>query len=173
MKQNERYDWLALRSVPGIGDVLYKRLIERFGSPRAVTAAKQKDLMTVEGVGQKAAEAIKTFHPNDQHIRQELDRVDKLGVGLVTLIDERYPFQLKTIYDPPPILYMRGSLEPQDRKAVAVVGSRRATEYGRWITEQIARGLVARGFTIVSGMARGIDGHAHRAALAADRKSVV
>src|SRR6185295_16235186 len=109
MERDERYNWLALRAVPGIGDVLFKRLIERFGSPRAVTAAKQKEIMTVEGVGQKAAEAIKTFHPNDHDIRQELDRADKLGVGFVTFLDERYPFQLKTIYDPPPVLYMKGS----------------------------------------------------------------
>ena len=128
MERDERYDWLALKAVPGIGDVLCKRLIERFGSPRAVTAAKQKELMTVEGIGQQVAEAIKTFQPNEHDIRQELDRADKLGVGLVTLMDERYPFQLKAIYDPPPFLYMKGSLEPQDRLAVAVVGARRAPE---------------------------------------------
>jgi DNA processing protein len=172
MKQDERYDWLALRAVPGIGDVLCKRLIERFGSPRAITSAKQKDLMAVEGVGLQAADAIKTFHPNDRDILQELDRVDKLGIGFVTLLDKRYPFRLKAIYDPPSILYMKGSLESQDQQSVAVVGARRATEYGRWITGQITRGLVSRGFTIVSGMARGIDGHAHRAALSAKGRTV-
>jgi DNA processing protein len=172
MEQDERYDWLALRAVPGIGDVLYKRLIERFGPPRAVTAATQKELMTVEGVGPQTAEAIKTFRPNDRGIQQELGRVDKLGIGLVSMLDERYPVQLKAIYDPPPILYMKGSLEPQDRQAVAIVGARRATEYGRWITEQIVRGLVAKGFTIVSGMARGIDGYAHRAAVSAKGRTV-
>lgn len=127
MERDERYDWLALRALPGIGEVLYKRLIERFGPPRAVIAAKQKELMTVEGIGRQAAEAIKTFHPNDRDIQQELDRVDKLGIELVTLLDERYPVQLKAIYDPPPILYMKGRLEPQDRQAVAIVGARRAT----------------------------------------------
>ncbi len=172
MERAERYDWLALRAVPGIGDVLYNRLIERFGPPRAVIAAKQKELMAVEGVGRQAAEAIKTFRPNDQDIQRELDRVDKLGIELVTLLDERYPVQLKAIYDPPPILYMKGRLEPQDRQAVAIVGARRATEYGRWIAEQIARGLVAKGFTIVSGMARGIDGYAHRAAVSAKGRTV-
>jgi len=172
MERDERYDWLALRAVPGIGDVLYKRLIERFGPPHAVTAAKQKELMTVEGVGLKAAEAIKTFHPNDRGIQQELDRADKLGIELVTLLDERYPVQLKAIYDPPPILYMKGRLGPRNQQAVAIVGARRATEYGRWITEQIVYGLVAKGFTIVSGMARGIDGYAHRAAVSSKGKTV-
>lgn len=172
MERDERYDWLALRAVPRIGDVLYKRLIERFGPPCTVIAATQKELMTVEGVGLQAAEAIKTFHPNDRGIRQELDRVDKLGIELVTLLDERYPAQLKAIYDPPPILYMKGRLEPQDRQAVAIVGARRATEYGRWITEKITRGLVTKGFTIVSGMARGIDGYAHRAAVSAKGRTV-
>jgi DNA processing protein len=170
--REERYDWLALRAVPGVGDVLHKRLIERFGTPRAVIAAKQKELMTVEGVGLKAAEAIKTFHPNDRDIRLELDRVDKLGIELVTMLDERYPARLKAIYDPPPILYMKGDLKVQDQQGVAIVGARRATEYGRWITEKITRGLVAKGFTIVSGMARGIDGFAHRAAISAKGRTV-
>lgn len=170
--RDERYGWLALKAVPGVGDVLYKRLIERFGSPRAVITTTQKELMTVEGVGQQISERIKTFHPNNREILRELDRVDKLGIRLLTLVDEHYPARLKAIYDPPPILYRKGDLKTQDQQAVAIVGARRATEYGRWITEQITRGLVSRGFTIVSGMARGIDSYAHRAAVSAEGRTI-
>jgi DNA processing protein len=137
-----------------------------------VITTTQKELMTVEGVGQQIAERIKTFHPNERETLRELDRVDKLGIHLLTLLDEHYPVRLKAIYDPPPILYRKGDLKTQDQQAVAIVGARRATEYGRWITEQITRGLVVRGFTIVSGMARGIDAYAHRAAVSAEGRTI-
>src|SRR3989442_13902882 len=89
------------------------------------------------------------------------------GVATLDLADEHYPAWLRAIYDPPPVLYCDGSLEPGDRQAVAIVGSRQATPYGLRITETLAGELSALGFTILSGFARGIDAAAHRAALAA------
>src|SRR5881296_4156551 len=90
----------------------------------------------------------------------------------IALGDERYPELLRAIYDPPPVLYCDGSVEPGDRQAVAIVGSRQATPYGRRITETLAGELSALGFTILSGFARGIDAAAHRAALAAGGRTI-
>jgi DNA processing protein len=94
------------------------------------------------------------------------------GVATLVLADEHYPAWLRTIPDPPPVLYCDGSLEPGDRQAVAIVGSRQATPYGLRVTDALARELSRLGFTIVSGFARGIDAAAHRAALASGGRTV-
>jgi len=94
------------------------------------------------------------------------------GVATLDLADEHYPAWLRTIPDPPPVLYCDGSMEPGDRQAVAIVGSRQATPYGLRVTDALARELSALGFTIVSGFARGIDAAAHRAALASGGRTV-
>ncbi|MBI3994522.1 MAG: DNA-protecting protein DprA, partial [Nitrospirae bacterium] len=105
------------------------------------------------------------YRPDDTAIARELDRVDEMEYDLIGLTDPRYPDLLKMIPDPPPYLYLKGDLRPEDNRAVAIVGARRASGYGRAVTEQLSRELAVRGFTIVSGMARGIDGWAHQAAL--------
>jgi DNA processing protein len=165
LDRDERYAWLALKAVPGIGDVLCKRVIERFGSPVAAFAADPSEWTSVDGIGSKVVDSVRTYRPDDTAIARELDRIDELEYDLIGLTDLRYPVLLRMIPDPPPYLYLKGDLRPEDNRAVAIVGARRASGYGRAVTEQLSRELAVRGFTIVSGMARGIDGWAHQAAL--------
>ncbi|HTN44294.1 MAG TPA: DNA-processing protein DprA [Nitrospiria bacterium] len=172
LDRDERYAWLALKAVPGIGDVLCKRVIERFGSPVAALRADPNEWTTIEGIGSKAAQWLRSYRPDDAAISRELDRIDEMEVDLIGLTDPRYPVRLRMIPDPPPILYLKGGLRPEDHRAVAIVGARRASGYGRAVTEQLSRDLATRGFTIVSGMARGIDAWAHQAALEVPARTI-
>jgi len=165
LNHDERYAWLALRAVPGIGDVLCKRVIERFGSPAAALRADPTEWTTIEGIGSKVAQSLRSYRADDLAIARELDRIDEMEFDLIGLTDPRYPVLLKMIPDPPPYLYLKGGLRPEDHRAIAIVGARRASGYGRAVTQQLSRELSTRGFTIVSGMARGIDAWAHQAAL--------
>jgi len=170
--REERYAWLALKAVPGIGDVLCKRLIDRFGSPVAALDANPEEWTAIEGIGSRVVQALRAYRPNDEGIRRELDRLDELEFDLVGLTDIRYPALLRMIADPPPYLYVRGELRSTDNRAIAVVGARQASGYGRAVTERLSRELATRGFTIVSGMARGIDGWAHQAAIDAPGRTI-
>jgi DNA processing protein len=120
--------------------------------------------MAVDGVGRKLVEAITGF-PLEKKLKRELNQIEKHSVSVLNYRDREYPRKLLAIYDPPPVLYVRGTIEPGDDRAVAIVGSRMATHHGKMFTEQLARDLAVRGVTVVSGMARGIDSAAHRGAL--------
>jgi len=170
--RDARYAWLALKAIPGIGDVLCKRAIDRFGSPVAALNADPSEWTAIEGIGARLVQTLRAYRPDDEWILRELDRVDELEYDLIGLTDPRYPGLLRMIADPPPYIYVRGDLRPEDNRAVAIVGARRASGYGRAVTEQLSRELVARGFTVVSGMARGIDGWAHRAAIEASGRTI-
>ena len=163
--------WIALCRVPGVGKVFYKRLVLRFGSPEAVFAAPEVELMRVEGARPQAVRAIKEFDAWGL-ADEELGRAKDAGASLVVWGDERYPANLRELHDPPPYLYVKGTLIPEDRIAVAMVGSRMATEYGRQVTGRMARELAAAGITVVSGGARGIDTEAHKGALAANGRTI-
>jgi DNA processing protein len=121
-----------------------------------------------------SAQAIRqgTDEKAERGIDRELALVGQLGFSMVTFLDAAYPTRLKLIPDPPPLLYVSGSLESRDRHAVAIVGSRHATVAGRLVTERLSRDLAASGFTIVSGLARGVDAAAHRGALEAGGRTV-
>jgi len=161
----ERYrSWLALKQVPGIGNVLYKRLIEAFGTPEAVFSAEKETLESVEGVSGGLIQALQDFD-DFQALDSELEQIEKHGVSLLSLNDPDYPALLSSIYDPPPLLYVKGLWKDCFPQPLAVVGARSPSAYGRRVTEQICRGLVGEGITIASGFARGIDSVAHRAAL--------
>lgn len=163
-------EWLALRSVHGVGNVSFRLLLERFDSPQAVFAASVARL-TDAGLQPAVARAIVSF---DQWgaVDAELEQIVRAGVRLVTQADSEYPKNLTHIHDPPPFVYIRGSLEPQDQVAVAIVGARSASPYGRDVTRQLARDLAHRRVTVVSGLARGIDAEAHRAALEAGGRTI-
>ncbi|HWP45810.1 MAG TPA: DNA-processing protein DprA [Candidatus Limnocylindrales bacterium] len=163
MEDNRIY-WLALSLVQGVGAILFKRLIEAFGSPRNVFEASPEALQQVDGVGAKTAHHIKTFFKTDI-LRKQLQLLEKHRVQIVTLSDSNYPELLRNIFDPPPVLYVKGTFSERDQLAVAVVGSRKSSSYGRLTAEKICLDLVSRGVTIVSGLARGIDSFAHRGAL--------
>lgn len=142
----------------------YQRLLETFHTPEAVFQASTEALQRVEGMRPKTAEGIARFSDH-RGVEQELDRVEQQGLTLVPLNDGRYPRLLKTIYDPPPFLYVKGDLQEKDERGLALVGSRSASSYGKEMTARLARALAEQGFTVVSGLARGIDTAAHQGAL--------
>jgi DNA processing protein len=135
-----------------------------------VLAASPADL-SAAGAHAEVARAIASF---DQWstVETELNKIARAGVRLVTRTDPEYPVNLTHLHDPPPFLYLRGSFVSEDRIAIAVVGSRFASSYGKGVARDLARGLAEKGVTIVSGLARGIDAEAHRAALAASGRTV-
>lgn len=155
--------WIALRSVHGVGPVVYHSLLRVFGEPRAVFSAGQGDLECA-GLKPELAKAIRQFD-GWAAIDRELVRAERAGAVLVTWNDVHYPPLLRQIHDPPPFLYMMGNLHPADVLSVAVVGSRHPTSYGLRMARELSTGLVQFGLTIVSGLARGIDAAAHWAAL--------
>lgn len=168
----ERYrSWLALKRVTGLGNVLYRRLLDRFKTPDAVFAAGEEALLSVEGVSLDLAKAICSFAAFDQ-VDLEIEKLAALGAALLSLHDPDYPPLLAAIYDPPPFLYVRGDPRIPNPYPVAVVGSRRASHYGKTVAERLCQELAEQGITIVSGFARGIDALAHRTALAAGVRTI-
>jgi DNA processing protein len=162
--------WFYLKSVPGIGNLLYKRLVNRFNAPEFVFRSSLQQLLEVEGISTRQATAILNFKPADR-IKAELDQVDQKGYKIITFNDSAYPALLREIPDPPPLLYICGDLDGQE-KNIAVVGSRNATAYGITTTQRLCADLSAFNMTIVSGMATGIDTAAHQGALAAKGKTI-
>ena len=163
--------WLKLIRADGVGPVAFGRLIERFGSVDAALGASVAGLAKVEGIGFKTAEKIASTRDRFD-AGAELERAEKLGVWIVHLQDERYPTLLKQIYDPPPVLYVKGTLGREDHLSIAIVGSRRCSLYGQEQASRLAHLLASSGFTIVSGLARGIDTAAHQGALAAEGRTL-
>lgn len=162
--------WLRLHLAQGVGAVTFRKLVEAFGSVEAVFAASPGQWMSVQGVGEKTAAAIANV--TQAQVDDELAAAEKLGVRILTLDDADYPAGLRTLYDAPRVLYVRGRLEPADAVAVGVVGSRRCTHYGLEQGERFGQLLGRAGFTVVSGGARGIDTAAHRGALTAGGRTV-
>jgi DNA processing protein len=162
---------VCLSMVQGIGPRLFQQLIESFETPASVLAAAPEQLKRVPGIGPKLVDAIVTAKENNDW-RNEIDVCRKQQIDIVTREDEEYPKLLKKIVDPPNVLYSRGSLVPQDEIAIAIVGTRHATAYGKSQAERLARELSHAGYTIVSGLARGIDAAAHRAALQAGGRTI-
>ncbi|MEN6428820.1 MAG: DNA-processing protein DprA [Phycisphaerales bacterium] len=163
--------WLKLIRADEVGPVTFGRLLKRFGSVDAALGASVSGLTKVEGVGFKTAERIAASRDKFD-ARAELELAARLGVWLLHMEDARYPAVLKQIYDPPPVLYIKGTLTRDDTLGVAIVGCRRCSLYGQEQASRFAHLLAAAGFTIVSGMARGIDTAAHTGALAAQGRTI-
>lgn len=162
---------IALSLVPGVGPVQYKRLINAFDSAKNVFGKPASQLAEVTGVGPKLAKRIREFK-EFKGADQGISRCDKEGVAIISLEEKNYPVNLRNISDPPPFLYAKGELRESDSKAVAMVGTRRCSNYGRLSAEKISRGLAGLGITVVSGLARGIDAIAHRGALVAGGRTL-
>ena len=162
--------WLALRLVRGVGNVTYRELLERFHSPDIIFKTPVSALVDA-GTHLTVAQAIAAF---DQWrtVEAELQKLLRTNARLVTRADDNYPVNLTHLHDPPPFLYVYGDLLPTDHFAVAVVGSRSASTYGRTVARELARGLAEKGVTVVSGLARGIDAEAHRAAMVAGGRTL-
>jgi len=162
---------MVLASTPGIGAHLFRRLVRRFGSPEAALAASRDDLLQVEGLRPQVADRLR--RPSSAgRVEAELEALARTGGRIVTQTDPAYPPLLLEIPDPPPFLYVRGGLPPGGGAAVAVVGSRNATDYGLETTHRLCRDLAAAGVVVVSGLARGIDTAAHEGALQAGGPTV-
>jgi DNA processing protein len=156
--------WLALLTVPKVGPVRYISLVKHFGSPEKVLSASEKEIAELPDIGLVVGSNIKNQVDWDK-VEEQLKLVEKNQIQIVTFKDKNYPENLRSIYDPPPFLFVKGEISKEDRNAVAIVGCRFASGYGKKITEKIGRELAKNGITIVSGMARGIDSIAHISAL--------
>jgi DNA processing protein len=159
----EELYWIALRSVPQVGNVTFRRLIEHFGSPKQALSASERDLSAVRGITSAAIAALLRHDPH-KAAEQEYRAVRNAGACIVTLHDPDYPQLLRHLPDPPPYLYAKGQLRNVE-PTIAIVGSRRASAYGLATTEKFTRDLTRNGIAVVSGMARGIDATAHRASI--------
>ncbi len=163
--------WLKLARADGVGPVTFARLLERFGSADRALGASVSELAKVDGIGLRTAERIAGTREKFD-CSAEIDLAARLGVYLLSLQDPRYPPMLKRIHDPPPVLYVKGALSRDDNLAISIVGSRRCSMYGREQAARLAHMLASAGFTICSGMARGIDTEAHNGALAARGRTI-
>jgi DNA processing protein len=161
---SEREAYIGLNMMEGIGPVKVRALVGALGSAGAILDEDRRCLAQVDGIGYKLADSL-------VRQREQLDpeaeeaRARRMGAKLITWVDDAYPEALKTIHDPPLALYVKGTFEPRDRHAVAVVGSRRTTHYGRSVADRLSYQLAKVGFTVVSGLARGVDTAAHQGAL--------
>jgi DNA processing protein len=162
--------WVGLNMVKGIGSVRFKALLDEFGNPEAAWNASPEAWVKA-GLSQKIAESFQRVHKGVS-LDQIWERIQSLGAEVLTWDDESYPRHLKEIDQPPPVLYVRASFIPEDEWAVAIVGTRRVTAYGRQVTEEVATSLAHNGVTIVSGLARGVDSIAHQAAINAGGRTL-
>lgn len=169
--QDDVLNALALTLVPGVGPRLQANLLDYFQSPAHVLDASPEQLQQVEGIGRKVAERIAS-PINRPAAKEMLKRCRDAAVRLLLKSKSHYPAMLKEVDDSPSILFCKGDIIEADRLAVAIVGSRRCTAYGRRQAERLGSALARAGFTIVSGLARGIDAAAHRGALNAGGRTI-
>ena len=162
--------WLALVLTPGLGPTRARKLVEHFGGVQNIFKATLTELEAA-GIPAAAAQSLGTGR-SAELAQEEIARADSAGVHMIGLDEPAYPAQLKQIYDPPLVLYVRGSVEVISQAGIALVGARHPTPYGLGMAERLACDLAARGLVIFSGLARGVDAAGHRGAIAAKGKTV-
>lgn len=162
---------ILLNLLPDIGAVRLKFLLKRFGSIKNIFTATQAELEEVEDIGPKIASSILKYE-KERELERELKLINKHNVKVISCLDKEYPDNLKEIYNPPIILYVRGNILPEDKFAIAIVGSRNASHYGISAAERLGYELASRGLTISSGLARGIDAAGHKGALKAKGRTI-
>lgn len=166
--------WLLLQAIKGLSDGTLTRLVREFGSPHAVTAASVHELQNRGGLTFHIAMSIGRGPTPEARAKVEMEahRIKQQGISVLTVLDPLYPHKLSKIADPPPLLYLSGALQASDDRAIAIVGARKATPAGLAFTEDLTYTLATLGFTIISGMARGVDAAAHRGAIKAGGRTV-
>ena len=169
MTRTEAY--LALNLLPKIGPVRVRRLMEVFGSPERILSTKARDIRQVDGFGEDLAETIAGWE-NRVDLTRELRRIHEEGLTLLTQEDALYPKLLREIHDPPTVLYVRGQLTERDHHGIGMVGSRHATQDGLNTAKNMAVQFAYAGYTLISGLARGIDTAAHEGALASKGRTI-
>ena len=163
--------WLTLARVPGVGASRFHALLRRFGSPTAALSASVDELSRTEGVGPQIARAVRG-HRDQAFVDRQLRLLARHDARIVTCRDKDYPVRLREIYDPPPLLFVSGGWKAEDEQSIAIVGTRFTSAYGRKMAESFSAELSSYGFTVVSGLARGVDTLAHRAALRTNGRTV-
>jgi DNA processing protein len=163
--------WIGLTLVPEVGPVISRKLLASMGSPENIFSAGLNDLLTINGLSSKVAKNIKSFQQWDQ-VEKKVKIIERRGIKIIAANNPEYPEVLKELPDAPIILYMKGDYQPDDRFGIAIVGSRKHTEYGEAAVLKIAGELSSAGFTIISGMARGIDSLAHKSALSSGGRTI-
>lgn len=162
--------WVGFNIVPGIGPARFRALLDHFGDLEAAWKAPAYELKRA-GLDRRSIDSLLETR-NRISLDGEMEKVERAGVQVLTWQDDAYPPQLRHIHSPPPVLYVKGELRPEDEWAMAMVGTRRATVYGKEATRTLASDLARNGVTIVSGLARGIDAQAHQAALQAGGRTI-
>jgi DNA processing protein len=158
-------DLIRLSLVPGIGTRKLQLLIKRFKNPAYVFEAHPQELIRTEGISRKLALQIKAYRDQKEFVNDQLKRLNKCGAHIITLWDNNYPQLLKQIYDPPPYLFVLGAFKSSDENSIALVGTRRPSDYGKNVAEQFSQQFAHNGITTVSGLARGIDTYVHTSTL--------
>ncbi len=167
---NELEAMIHINSIEKIGAVKFSNLLKKFGSAKKIVTASMSDFMQVEGMNNSIAESVLNF--SSASIEKELALIKKEKLKIIDFNNKDYPNNLRNIYSPPILFYVKGDLLKRDENAIAIVGSRRATYYGLSTAERLAYKLASLGVTIVSGMARGIDTAAHKGALKAKGRTI-
>ncbi len=157
---------IALNLIPKLGSIKIQKLAKRFKSYSSFLKAKPEEFYNIPGIGKTTTTKIMTYRkridPN-----KEVKKAKELGVTILTLLDKDYPEQLKQIYDPPPVIYVKGDNIAFNKNSLAIVGTRKASTYGKNVAMRFSKELVSMNINVVSGMARGIDSYAHKGAIAA------
>jgi DNA processing protein len=165
-----------LNSIEGLGPTKILNLIHKFETPNNIFECSFNQLIKVEGINKNLAERILSAKPkvssNFDSYQKELDKINNNNCEVITYFDDDYPKILRNIYYPPIILYLKGSIEDIDSNAIAIVGTRTPTQYGKMAAEKFSRELCAQKITVISGLARGIDSVAHRAALKSGGRTI-
>ena len=160
------YPWIGLNMIPGLGSIRVKRMLEHFGSPERILHASPDELRKVQGIGREFAGRVADFDA-EKEVERELGLAAEKNIEIITMEDVKYPPRLREIFDPPIVLYIKGNLLPEDENAIAIVGTRYPSFYGKMVAEDLGKKFALRGVTVVSGMARGIDTASHKGALSA------
>lgn len=167
---DDRKYWVGFNLIRGIGAVRMQALVAYFGDLGSAWSAAPNELAEA-GLGLKVIERVIGARQSVD-LERVWEKIEKQGIKILTWQDETYPQRLKEVEQPPPVLYLRGEYLPDDLFAVAIVGTRRVTPYGRQITEELSSFLAANGMTVISGLARGVDAVAHHAALRARGRTI-
>lgn len=160
---NRKEAFIALNMIPSLGYKRVTEMLKSFGEPQKIFSASRKKLKQFEGIGEEISNAIKEWKA--ESLSREIKLIKKFNIKVVTFEEDEYPANLKVLYDPPLLIYIKGEIRKSDSAAVAVVGARYPSLYGLSMAEKLSRELAARGITIVSGLARGIDSASHKGAL--------
>jgi DNA processing protein len=169
MENHQDLAWIKLNKA-GLTPRMAKLLLDHFGSGELAVSAPIHEIAAIEGLDRRALEKLELA--KDVDISTDLEKIRDLGLSVVTIQNEAYPVNLREIHDPPPVIYVKGTLKETDKFSISIVGTRRPSTAGRQTASNIARDLARGGFTIVSGMAYGIDSSAHQGAIAGGGRTV-